>query len=287
MLFGVHFAATDETLDVREVGRIVEAAGFESLFLPEHTHLPAYGDSIHPSGPQMHARLRRFLDPFIALTAVAAVTERLRLGTGVCLIAQHDPITLAKQIATLDMLSNGRFLFGIGAGWNHEELRHHGTDPATRWRVMRERVLAMRRIWTEDRPEFHGSFVDFGPMWQWPKPVQRPHPPVLVGGEGPRVLERVLEYGDEWSPNAEPGIAERVAQLQQLAEARGRGRIPVTAMHVTPTYDEIARYAAAGVTRCVFTLSSGNRPAIEQSIARLMETIGRFTGSGPDDRGGP
>ncbi len=286
MLFGVHFAATDETPDVRAVGRMVEAAGFESLFLPEHTHLPAYGHSTHPSGPEMHARLRRFLDPFIALTAVAAVTERLRLGTGVCLVAQHDPITLAKQIATLDVLSNGRFLFGIGAGWNHEELRHHGTDPATRWHVMRERVLAMRRIWTEDRPEFHGAFVDFGPIWQWPKPVQRPHPPVLVGGEGPRVFERVMEYGDEWAPNAEPGIAERVTQLQQLAGARGRGRIPVTAMHVAPMCDEIARYAAAGVTRCVFTLPSGDRTAIERSIARLMEAVEQFIGGAPDNRGG-
>jgi probable F420-dependent oxidoreductase len=283
MLFGVHFAATDETLDVRELGRIIEAAGFESLFLPEHTHLPAYGESIHPSGPQIHERLRRFLDPFIALTAVATVTERLRLGTGVCLIAEHDPITLAKQIATLDLLSNGRFLFGIGAGWNREELRHHGTDPATRWRVMRERALAMKRIWTEEQAEFHGEFVDFGPIWQWPKPVQRPHPPILVGGEGPRVLERVLEYGDEWAPNAEPGIAERVVQLQQLAEARGRGRIPVTAMHVPSEGREIERYAAVGVTRCVFTLPSGDRAVVERAVERLAKTIEPYKRRAPGE----
>ena len=283
MRFGVHFAATAEAMDMRALGRMVEDAGFESLFLPEHTHLPAYGGSVHPSGPEMHDRLRRFLDPFIALTAVAGATRHLRLGTGVCLIAQHDPITLAKQIATLDLLSDGRFLFGIGAGWNHEELRHHGTEPATRWRVMRERALAMKLIWTEEQAEFHGEFVDFGPIWQWPKPVQRPHPPILVGGEGQRVLERVLDYGDEWAPNAEPGIAERVIELQRLAAALGRGAIPVTAMHLPPERREIERYAAAGVTRCVFTLPSGDRAAVERAIEHLTKIIAPYTSSALGD----
>jgi probable F420-dependent oxidoreductase len=287
MRFGVHFAPTAETVDVRVLGRLVEGAGFESLFLLEHTHLPAYGAAIHPSGPAVHDRLRRFLDPFIALTAVAGVTRHLWLGTGVCLIAQHDPITLAKQIATLDLLSDGRFLFGIGAGWNDEELRHHGTDPATRWRVMRERALAMKRIWTEEEAEFHGEFVDFGPIWQWPKPVQRPHPPILVGGEGQRVLERVLDYGDEWVPNAEPGIAERVIELQRLATEHGRGPIPVTAMHVPPERGEIERYVAAGVTRCVFTLPSGERAAVERVVERLTKIIAPYTSSAPDDDEAP
>jgi probable F420-dependent oxidoreductase len=277
MQFGVHFAPTDLTLDVRDLGRMVEAAGFESLFLPEHTHLPAYGDSVHPSGPQMHDRLRRFLDPFIALTAVAGVTTHLRLGTGVCLLPEHDPITLAKQIATLDLLSGGRVLFGIGAGWNREELRHHGTDPVARWQVMRERALAMKRIWTEEVAEFHGRFVAFGPLWQWPKPVQRPHPPILVGGEGPRVLERVLEYGDEWAPNAEPGIAERITDLHQLATHHGRGHIPVTVMHVDPQLSEIERYAAAGMTRCVFSLPSGDRATVDNALARLTDLIAAYT----------
>jgi probable F420-dependent oxidoreductase len=277
MQFGVHFAPTDMTLDVRKLGRMVEEAGFESIFFPEHTHLPAYGASVHPSGPQMHDRLRRFLDPFIALTAVAAVTTHLRLGTGVCLLPEHDPITLAKQIATLELLSGGRVLFGIGAGWNREELRHHGTDPATRWQVMRERALAMKQIWTEEVAEFHGRYVDFGPLWQWPKPVQRPHPPILVGGEGPRVLERVLEYGDEWAPNAESGIAERIVELQALAATRGRERIPVTVMHVDPEPSEIARYAAAGMTRCVFSLPSGDQAAVEATLTRLTDLIATYS----------
>ncbi|MGN6561134.1 MAG: LLM class F420-dependent oxidoreductase [Thermomicrobiales bacterium] len=282
MRFGVHFAPTQEALDVRELGRLVEAAGFESLFFPEHTHLPAYGASIHPSGPALHDRLRRFLDPFIALTAVAGVTTRLRLGTGVCLVPEHDPITLAKQIATLDVLSGGRVLFGVGAGWNHEELRHHGTDPATRWQVLRERVLAMKQIWTMEVAEFHGQFVEFGPLWQWPKPVQRPHPPILVGGEGPRVLERVLEYGNEWAPNAEPGIAARVVALQRQAAALGRGNIPVTVMHVPPERRAIADYAAAGATRCVFSLPSADRATVTAALGQLGDLVAEYETSQAD-----
>ena len=280
MRFGAHFSPTERMIDVREVGRLLEARGFESLFLPEHTHLPVHGASVHPSGPGVHDRLRRFLDPLIALTAVAAVTERLRLGTGVCLVPQHDPIALAKQIATLDLLSNGCFLFGVGAGWNREELRNHGTDPATRWAIMRERVLAMKRIWTEDEAEFHGAFVDFDPIWQWPKPVQRPHPPVLVGGEGPRVLERVLDYGDEWGPNAEPGLEGRVAELQRRATECGRGRVPVTAFHVAPDLATLRSYAAAGVTRCVFTLPSAGADQVRPAVERLVELIAAYEAGG-------
>ena len=276
MELGLAILLTDYSMAPSELGASAEERGFESLFLPEHTHLPVHGASVHPSGPGVHDRLRRFLDPLIALTAVAAVTELLRLGTGVCLVPQHDPITLAKQIATLDLLANGRFLFGVGAGWNREELRNHGTDPAARWEVMRERVLAMKRIWTEDQAEFHGAFVDFDPIWQWPKPVQRPHPPVLVGGEGPRVLERVLDYGDEWGPNAEPGLEERIAELHRRAAERGRGRIPVTAFHVAPDLATLRSYAAAGVTRCVFTLPSAGADQIRLAVERLAELIAAY-----------
>ncbi len=280
MNFGMHIEPTEQTIDVRALGRLLEERGFESLFLPEHTHMPVRGASVHPSGPHVHDRLRRFLDPFIALTAVASVTERLRIGTGVCLVTEHDPIALAKQIATLDLLSNGRFLFGVGAGWNREELRNHGTDPANRWRVARERMLAMKRIWTEDEAEFHGTFVDFDAIWQWPKPVQRPHPPVIVGGEGPRVLERVLDYGDEWGPNAEPGIAERVAELHRLAAERGRGRIPVTAFHVAPDLEILRRYAAAGVTRCVFSLPGAGADRVQPAVERLAELVATYEAAG-------
>jgi probable F420-dependent oxidoreductase len=226
MHFGVHIEPTDQTMDIVALGRLVESLGFESLFLPEHTHLPVAGASVHPSGPAVHDRLRRFLDPFIALAAVASATTTLRLGTGVCLVPQHDPITLAKQIATLDFISGGRFLFGIGAGWNREELQNHGVDPATRFRRLREHVLAMRAIWTEEEASFHGDFVHFGPIWSWPKPAQRPHPPIIVGGEGPRVLDRVLDYGDEWGPNAEDGLEDRARDLHRRATSLGRPPIP-------------------------------------------------------------
>lgn len=268
MNVGVDIEATADTIDVRELGHLVEAHGFESLFLPEHTHQAVHGASIHPTGPGVHDRLRRFLDPFVALTAVATVTERLRVGTGVCLVPQHDPIVLAKQIATLDLLSGGRFLFGVGASWNREELRHHRVDPTHRRRVMREHVLAMKRIWTEDEAEYHGEFVDFDPIWQWPKPAQRPHPPVIVGGEGPRVLERVLDYGDEWGPNDEPDIVDRVQELNRLAVERGRPPVPVTAFHVVPDPDVVERHAAAGVTRCVFSLPSGDASAVVPVVER-------------------
>ena len=277
MLFGAHIEATEDAIDVREVGRLLEAHGFESLFLPEHTHLPVGGASVHPGGAHRHDRLRRFLDPLIALTAVAGATERLRLGTGVCLITEHDPIVLAKQTAALDLLSGGRFLFGIGAGWNREELRNHGTEPADRWRVMRERALAIRRIWTEDEAEFHGRHVDFGPIWSWPKPAQRPHPPIIVGGEGPRVLARVLDYGDEWGPNDHDALPGRVAELSRLAAERGRAPVPVTAFHVAPEIERLRHYAAAGITRCVFSLPSAGaaevRPAVERLTA-LVQSLG-------------
>lgn len=277
MRFGVHIEATDQTMDIVALGRLVESLGFESLFLPEHTHVPITGASIHPSGPAAHARLPRLLDPFIALATVASATTTLRLGTGVCLVPQHDPITLAKQIATLDYLSNGRFLFGIGAGWNREEMQHHGVDPATRFRRLREHILAMRAIWTQDTALFHGDFVRFDPLWSWPKPAQRPHPPIIVGGEGPRVLDRVLDYGDEWGPNAEDGLEDRVRDLHHRATALNRPRIPVTAFHVRPDLPTLRSYATAGVTRIIFSLRAPTEPEIHTTLDRLAALIAQYS----------
>jgi probable F420-dependent oxidoreductase len=282
MHFGVHIEATDQTMDIVALGRLVEALGFESLFLPEHTHLPATGASVHPSGPHVHDRLRRFLDPFIALAAVASATTTLRIGTGVCLVPQHDPITLAKQIATLDFISGGRFLFGIGAGWNREELQNHGVDPASRFRRMREHILAMRAIWTQDEASYHGEFVRFDPLWSWPKPIQRPHPPIIVGGEGPRVLDRVLDYGDEWGPNAEDGLEDRVRDLHRRATAAPaatgtrRPPIPVTAFHVRPDLATLRSYATASVTRSIFSLRSHTEPQIRATLDRLVSLVTDF-----------
>ena len=165
--------------------------------MPEHTHIPVARTTPYPAGGDLPAQYSHSLDPFVALSAAATVTTRLKLGTGVCLVVEQDPITLAKEVASLDHLSGGRFLFGIGGGWNREEMADHGTDPTTRWALMGERVEAMKVIWTHDEAEYHGRFVDFDPIWQWPKPVQQPHPPVLLGGAGGRALAAVMAYADE------------------------------------------------------------------------------------------
>ena len=255
MQFGVSMFPTDDAIGPADLARAVEEHGFESLFFPEHTHIPVSRRSPFPAGGELPPRYYHALDPFVALTVVATVTHRLKLGTGVCLVVERDPIILAKQVASLDFVSGGRFLFGIGGGWNYEELEHHGTRPALRWKILRERVLAMKAIWTRDEAEYHGRFVDFDPIWSWPKPVQKPHPPILMGGNGPRTLQRVVEYCDGWFPQGggrSPRLVEQVAELQQLATAAGRGPIPVTVYGVPPDPRLITQYAEAGVTRCVF-----------------------------------
>src|SRR5579884_2532660 len=202
MQFGVTMFVTDETISVVDLARAAEDHGFESLWLPEHTHIPTSRTSPWPGGAELPREYSHSLELFVALGAAAAVTSRLRLGSGVCLVIERDPITLAKEVASLDHISGGRFLFGIGGGWNLEEMANHGTDPATRWSLLRERVLAMKEIWTRDEAEFHSRFVNFDPIWQWPKPVQKPHPPIIIGGNGTRTLQRIIEFGDEWIPIA-------------------------------------------------------------------------------------
>ncbi|HJP41052.1 MAG TPA: LLM class F420-dependent oxidoreductase [Dehalococcoidia bacterium] len=256
MKFGITMFPTDYAIHPTEFGRAVEDLGFESLWFPEHTHIPASRKTPWPGGADLPREYFRTHDPFVALGAVAAVTTSLRLCTGVCLVIERDPITLAKEVASLDALSGGRFEFGIGGGWNLEEMENHGTRPATRWRVLRERILAMKEIWTSDEAEFHGKFVDFGPIFSWPKPVQQPHPPIWVGGQGPRTLDRVVEFGDGWIPNrvrlADMGA--KISELQTAAKAGGRDYIPVAVFGARPDEATIERYAEAGVSRCVFYL---------------------------------
>ncbi len=273
MKFGVTIFPTDYAMNIVELGRALEERGFESLFIPEHTHIPTSRESPWPGGPELPEEYRHTLDPFVALGAVAAATKSLMLGTGICLVTEHDPIVLAKEIASLDLLSGGRFLFGIGAGWNFEEMRNHGSDPAHRWGIVRERIRAMQRIWTQDEAEFHGKYVNFDPIWSWPKPVQKPHPPVLIGGNSPGTFKRVLDYGDEWLPIMGRGapIEEQIAELQRQAQERGRAPIPITVFGVRPDAETIERLAAAGVTRCLFGLP----PAGEEKIMPLLD---RFAG---------
>jgi probable F420-dependent oxidoreductase len=257
--FGVLMFPTDFSIGVVDLARSVEEHGFESLWFPEHTHIPADRQTPWPGGRELPLEYSHALDPFVALGAAAIATTRLRLGTGVCLVVERDPITLAKDVASVDYVSGGRFLFGIGGGWNLEEMANHGTDPTRRWSILRERVLAMKQLWTEDVASFDGTYVRFDRVWQWPKPIQRPHPPIVVGGNGPRTLRRVIEYGDEWGPiiGRGPSIAPRMAELASLASDAGRGPIPVTIFSLGVSTEElIDEYQEAGASRFIFGLPS-------------------------------
>jgi probable F420-dependent oxidoreductase len=277
MDFGVVMFAAQSALLPAAAAQAIEERGFESLFYPEHTHIPV--DSRRADNRPTRGYAETY-DPFVALAAAAAVTSTLRLGTAVCLVAQHDPITTAKAVASLDQLSAGRFLFGVGAGWNRAEMINHGTDPRTRMHVFAERLQAMRAIWTDDEAEYHGEYVDFGPMWSWPKPHQRPHPPILMGGNGPGTEDRVLALGDGWLPQCGPlesveELAQRIASLQRRAQERGRDRIPVTLFGALPESDYLEQFADAGVDRCLFTPSDTNADELLATLDRLAELAGQ------------
>jgi probable F420-dependent oxidoreductase len=278
--FGVTMFCTEYALGVVELGRALEERGFESLFVPEHTHIPTSRRSPWPGGPDLPEEYKHTLDPFVALAAVAGVTERLLLGTGICLVVERDPIALAKEVASLDHISGGRVLFGIGGGWNREEMENHGTDPRKRFALLRERVLAMKEIWTRDEAEFHGELVDFDPIWSWPKPVQKPHPPVLVAGNGPGTLERVLEYGDGWIPIPGRGqvpLGEGTAELQRLAAERGRERIPVTVFGARPEAEVIEHYASSGVDRCAFFVPPAPADQVLPLLDRYADLVAKLS----------
>jgi probable F420-dependent oxidoreductase len=258
MKFGVATFVTDEGIAPARLGCALEQRGFESLFVAEHTHIPVKRESQWPEGgDELPRKYYRTLDPLVTLTAAAVETERLLVGTGILLLIERDPIITAKEIASLDRISGGRTIVGVGAGWNREEMRNHGTDPKTRTALLRERTLAMKEIWAEDEAEFRGSFVNFDPIFCWPKPVQQPHPPIFVGGNGPRTLDRVLEYGDGWMPTYGLGVdvtARRITELERRAVEAGRARIPVSVYAVPAEHDVIAQLADAGVDRVLFDL---------------------------------
>ena len=266
MHFGVMMFPTDYSMRPDELAREAETRGFESLWFPEHTHIPTSRKSPWPGGGDLPKEYWHAYDPFIALTAAALVTRQLRLGTGICLVVERDPIVTAKEVASLDRLSNGRFLFGIGGGWNAEEMEHHGTAFKTRWRVLRERVLAMKEIWTKDEAKFHGEFVNFEGIWSYPKPVQKPHPPVLMGGDGPTTFDRVLEFCDGWIPlgRRPSDMAEKVATLRKRAQSAGRDprTVPVTIFGVKPERGAIESFAHAGADRVIFMLPSADRDVV-------------------------
>ncbi len=261
MLHGLVTFLTDYSVAPPELARAAEDEGFESLFVTEHTHIPAVRETPWPGGADLPREYSHTFDPFVALAGAAAVTTTLKLGTGVCLVAQHDPIVLAKQVASLDHLCGGRFLLGVGAGWNREEMRNHGVDPSIRFGRMREHVEAIRAIWTQDEASYAGRHVSFERIWSWPKPARPGGPPVLVGGSGPKVFDRVLAYGDGWTPiGRQTGdlseIGDRIAELQERAAAAGRDRIPVTVYGGSTNPDTLGRFSAIGVDRVLHLLPS-------------------------------
>ena len=271
MKFGIAIFPTDYAILMAELGPAVEDRGFESLWVAEHSHIPASRESKWPGGAELPKHYWHSMDPFIALTVAAAATKKLLVATGICLVIQRDTIQTAKQVASLDFVSGGRFIFGVGAGWNREEMADHGTDFSTRWTLLREKVEAMKAIWTQDEAEYHGSMVDFGPMWAWPRPLQKPHPPIVLGGSGPKILERVVRYADGWMPNR-GDVIERIPELQELAVAAGRAPIPVS-YYPKPEPAEIERLASAGVERLIYYVPPDGRDVALAKLDELAEMV--------------
>ena len=273
---GVAIFPTHDAISPANVAVLAEQRGHESLFFPEHTHIPASRETPWPGGRPLPRRYAHTFDLFVAVTAAVTATSRLRVGSGVCLVIERDPIITAKEVASVDFLSGGRFEFGVGAGWNREEMRNHGTDPTVRMAIMRERVQAMKAIWTSDEASYAGTYVSFEKIWSWPKPAQRPHPPVLVGGDGPGVLDRVLAFGDAWFPNHGP--ADIIKRAQELRDRADRP-VGLMVMGVPADPRVLEDYAKAGFARAVYWLPSAPRGPVEQAFDAFEAAVAEFTGS--------
>ena len=258
--FGVAFFPTDYSIQPIPLAKALEERSLDSLYVTEHTHIPASRKTPWPGGADLPQEYWHTHDPFVALAAAAAVTERLRLGTGICLVVERDPIQLAKEIASLDIISGGRVILGVGAGWNREEMENHGARFDKRWAIVREKVLAMKAIWTEDEAEYHGSYVNFDSIWSWPKPFQKPNPPILLGGESVHTLRRVVDYCDGWLPRArDPDMVLRgMGILGKLSKEAGR-EIPTSVFAPAPKW--LDKFADAGVTRCILMVPAAGTEA--------------------------
>ena len=270
MKFAIAIFPTDYAISMTELAPAVEDLGFESLWVAEHSHIPTSRQSPWPSGADLPKHYWHTMDPFVALTAAALASKTLKVGTGICLLVERDPIQTAKETASVDLISGGRFIFGVGGGWNREEMADHGTDFHTRWKLLRQRTEAVKAVWTTDPSEYHGDLVDFGPLWSYPKPVQKPHPPVILGGSGPKILERVVRYADGWMPNR-GSVFERIPELQRMAVDAGRGPIPVS-YYPRATPEDIERCEKAGIERVIWYVPpDGRDPALKR-----LDELGRL-----------
>jgi len=279
MHIGVCMFATDYAIRIDELARAAEERGFESLWVPEHTHIPKSRKTPFAGGEPLPKEYYHTLDPFVSLMAAAAVTKKLRVGTGICLVIERDPITTAKEVASLDLLSGGRFEMGIGAGWNQDEMENHGTVYKARYPILREKTLAMKEIWTKEEAQFHGEYVNFDPIFSYPKPVQKPHPPVLLGGETGHTLQRVVDFCDGWFPrgrNPEVVIS-ALADLKARAAKAGRDMktITISVFGAKPDAAVLDQYASAGITRSIFRLPSEGRDKILPMLDQFAKLIPR------------
>jgi probable F420-dependent oxidoreductase len=279
MHYGTVMFPTEYAIAPDELARAMEERGFESVWFPEHTHIPASRRSPWPGGGDLPREYWSSYDPFVALMAAGAATKRLKLGTGICLVIERDPITTAKEVATLDRLTGGRVLFGIGGGWNAEEMENHGTVFKSRMRLLRERVLAMKEIWTKKEPEFHGDFVNFDKIWADPKPIQRPHPPIYIGGDAATTFDRVVEFGDGWMPVMRPtqgqNPLDKIPLLRERLKQAGRDpkTAPVSIFFAPPKKEGLEKLAVAGVDRAVFGLPSEGRESVLPRLDALAKLI--------------
>src|SRR5215831_9698230 len=272
MEIGLSLFPTANAIHPVRLAKEAEARGFESLFFIEHTHIPASRRTPYPLGGELPSIYWQSYDPFVALAQAAAVTTQLRVGTGICLVPEHHPLALAKRIASLDALSNGRFIFGIGAGWNAEELENHGVRFRDRWAVTRESVLAMKEVWTRKDASFHGKHVDFDAVWSEPKPVQKPHPPILIGASSRQAVERVADYGDGWMPiMGSCDLKERLTQLEQACAKRGRDarKLDVSVFAAPTAPGELDKLAKLGVRRVILPLPT-------QDESRILAILDRY-----------
>ncbi len=278
MKYGVTMFATDYAIRPDEVAAAAEERGFESIFFPEHTHIPASRRTPYPAGGDLPKEYWHTHDLFVALMAAAAATKTIKVGSGICLLIEHDPIIAAKAVATIDFLSGGRMIFGIGGGWNVEEMANHGTNFKTRWKLLRERVEAMKAIWTNENAEYHGELVSFDPIWSFPKPIQKPHPPIYLGTHTPRGRQRVVDYCDGWIPiGARLGdIAEGMKDLAERARTAGKkpGAIGVTIFGAPADEDVLKQFAAAGAERVVFWLP----PAPREKVLPILDGYAKIAG---------
>jgi len=277
MKIGLYVILTEASLPVTTLARAIEERGFDSIWVPEHSHIPTTGNTPYPGRGPVTRDFARTLDPFVTLAAAASVTTRLKIATGICLLIQRDTIHTAKTIASLDRLSGGRVLFGVGGGWNKPEMENHGTAYATRFAKLEEQIQALKAIWTEDEPEFHGTYVDFAPLWCWPKPVTQPHPPIYLGGETDHTLRRIVRLADGWLPRVRDPelVLNGIAKLRAFAREAGRAEssIAISAFALPPKKDAIAPFRDLGVERAIIALQDGTADDVMRRLDRYAELV--------------